>query len=468
MTVQRAASSSPLARERQKPVLIVNAKLITLGQDPQLLSDAAVYIQDGLVSAIGSRDELAAEYPDAEVIDARGQYVMPANICAHTHFYGAYARGMAIPGPAPADFPQILQRLWWPLDKALDRDSVRASALVCLLDAIKHGTTSLVDHHASPNFIDGSLDVIADAVERAGLRAVLCYEVTDRGGLDKMRAGINENLRFMAAAADRPRLAGCFGLHASLTLGDEALRACADAMPGAAAYHIHVAEHEADETDSLRRSGKRVVQRLDEYGIWREQTIAAHCVHIDESEGAILQERGVWISHQPRSNMNNGVGAADTDGMLARGMKLCLGNDGFSNNMWAEWKAAYLLHKVVHRDPRYANGMNIAKMAWENNARLIEQFFPDSTIGEISIGAKADLIFVDYHPFTPLMAGNLPWHLLFGFESSMVTTTICEGQVLMRDREVLVLDEAEVAAEALALAPRVWENYTRNAKDALH
>jgi len=448
-------------------MLIVNANLVTLGANPQLLSGHALYIQDGLIAAIGTEAELAAKHPEAEIMDARGQYVMPANICAHTHFYGAYARGMAIPGPAPQDFPQILQRLWWPLDKALSKDSVRASALVCLLDAIKHGTTSLIDHHASPNFIEGSLDVIAAAVERAGLRAVLCYEVTDRDGMDKMQAGIAENLRFMTAAGERRRLAGTFGLHASLTLNDESLRACADAIPADAACHIHVAEHEADEIDSLRRSGKRIVERLDAYGIWRDKTIAAHCVHIDEAEREILQARGVWITHQPRSNMNNGVGAADIDGLLEQGVKLCLGNDGFGNNMWAEWKTAYLLHKVVHRDPRRADGMNIAKMAWDNNARLIERFFPKTRIGEISVGAKADLIFVDYHPFTPLTADNLPWHLIFGFESSMVTATICEGEVLMRDRRVLVLDEAEIAAEALALAPAVWEKYTRNAQDVL-
>lgn len=448
-------------------MLITNANLVTLGADPQILSDHALLVKDDLILDIGPSKSVEALYPDAQKLDARGQYLMPGSICAHTHFYGAYARGMAIPGPAPADFPQILERLWWPLDKALDRDSVRASALVCLLDAIKHGTTSLIDHHASPNFIDGSLDVISGAVDQSGLRAALCYEVTDRDGMDKMSAGIAENLRFMESVSDHPRLRGTFGLHASLTLNDDSLRACADAIPADAGFHIHLAEHEADEEDSLRRAGARVVQRLDEYDIWRPNTIAAHGVHIDAQERAILKARGVWLSHQPRSNMNNGVGAADIDGMLADGLKLCLGNDGFSNNMWAEWKAAYLLHKVVNRDPRAANGMNIAKMAWDNNAALIQQFFPDAAIGQISIGAKADLILVDYQPFTPLTAGNLPWHLLFGFESSMVTTSICAGQILMRDREVLVLDEAEIAAEALALAPKVWENYTRNAEIAL-
>ena len=448
-------------------MLIVNGTLITLGEDPRILSGLALHIVDGRIAAMGERADLQALHPDADIVDAGGQYVMPGNICAHTHFYGAYARGMAIPGPAPRDFPQILSRLWWPLDKALDRDSVRASALVCLVDAVKHGTTSLIDHHASPNFIDGSLDVIGDAVDAAGLRAVLCYEVTDRDGPDKMAAGIAENLRFMAKSDAHPRLRGTFGLHASLTLNDASLRACADAIPAGGGFHIHVAEHEADEEDSLRRSGLRVVERLDRYGIWRENSIAAHCVHIDSAERELLRQRGAWVSHQPRSNMNNGVGAADIDGLLAEGVQLCLGNDGFSNNMWAEWKAAYLLHKVVNRDPRRANGMNIAQMAWRNNARLLERFFVGETIGELAPGAAADLIFVDYQPFTPLSVGNLPWHLLFGFEASMVTTTICAGQVLMRERELLTLDEGEIAAEALALAPGVWDEYTRNAQDTL-
>ncbi|MCA9912615.1 MAG: amidohydrolase family protein, partial [Anaerolineae bacterium] len=317
-------------------MLIINGTLITWGENNQVLSDHALYIEDGLIQALGRTKDLLEQYPQTPRLDARGQLVMPGNICAHTHFYGAYARGMAIPGAPPADFPQILRRLWWPLDKALDADAVRMSALVCLVDAVKHGTTTLIDHHASPNFIEGSLDEIADAVSLAGLRAVLCYEVTVSDGEEKMYAGIAENVRFMRNNQS-PLIAGTFGLHASLTLDDNALRACADALPEGAGYHVHVAEHEADEEDSLRRSGKRVVQRLDEYGVWGDKTIAAHCVHIDEAERRILSDSGTWISHQPRSNMNNGVGAMALETMLGAGMNVALGNDGFSNNMWAEW-----------------------------------------------------------------------------------------------------------------------------------
>ena len=448
-------------------LLVTNATLLTWGPENQVLTDHALAIRDGLIESIGPGNLLRERYPDAEILDARGQLVMPGGICAHTHFYGAYSRGMAIPGPAARNFPEILSRLWWPLDKALDRDSVRASALVCLVDAIRHGTTTLIDHHASPNFIGGSLDVIADAVDEAGLRAVLCYEVTDRDGMDKMQAGIDENLRFLREASQRPRVAAAFGLHASLTLNDEALRACADALPDGAGFHVHVAEHEADEEDSLRRSGMRVVQRLDSFGMWNDRTIAAHCVHVDDAERALLLERGVWVTHQARSNMNNAVGAMALDAMLQEGMRLCLGTDGFSSNMWAEWKSAYFLHKLANRDPRRANGADIARMATVHNAQLAQQFFPGANIGLLAEGARADIIFVDYRPFTPLHGGNAPWHILFGFESSMVTTTIVDGRVLMRDRELLTLDEAAIAAEALELAPVVWERYTRHAEAAL-
>ncbi|NLF74486.1 MAG: amidohydrolase family protein, partial [Chloroflexi bacterium] len=344
--------------------LITNATLITWETPNRVIENGAVLIEDGIIREVGASAELAARHPDAERIDAGGQLAMPGGICAHTHFYGAFSRGMAIPGPAPRNFPEILQRLWWPLDKALDQESVRFSALVCLVDAIKHGTTTLIDHHASPNFIAGSLDVIADAVDEAGLRAVLCYEVTDRDGREKAQAGIAENVRFLWAAADRPLVGATFGLHASLTLSDETLEACAAAAEGLdTGFHIHVAEHEADEEDSLSKYGERIVHRLSRLGILGPKTIVAHAVHVDAAERALLRESGTWVSHQPRSNMNNAVGAAAIDTMLAEGMPLALGNDGFSNNMWAEWKAAYLLHKVANRDPRMAQGDAIARMA---------------------------------------------------------------------------------------------------------
>ncbi len=259
------ASNSPTSSDS---LLIFNATLVTWEDPNRIVNDGALLIERGVIRDLGASADLLERYPQVEKLDAHGQLAMPGSICAHTHFYGAYARGMAIPGPAPKDFPEILQRLWWPLDKALDEEAVRFSAQVSLVDAIKHGTTTLIDHHASPNFIDGSLDVIADAVDQAGLRAVLCYEVTDRDGPEKAHAGIAENVRFLRDAQRHPLVAGTFGLHASLTLSEETLRACTNAAQGLnTGFHIHVAEHEADEEDSLNKFDERIVYHLNRLGI---------------------------------------------------------------------------------------------------------------------------------------------------------------------------------------------------------
>ena len=443
-------------------MLIFNGRVVTLGETNTIIEKGAVRVQGALITDVGDSEELRRAYPDDDLVDAGGQLIMPGNICGHTHFYGAFARGMAIPGDPPRDFPEILGKLWWRLDRALLEEDVEYSALVCLVDAIKHGTTTLIDHHASPSVVDGSLDLVAAAVKRAGLRASLCYEVTDRNGPAEARAGIDENVRFLKRVAEQkdPLLAGSFGLHASLTLSDETL---ADSVAAAAGldtgFHIHAAEGMADQEDSLRRSGKRVVERLNDAGILGPRSILVHCIHVDAWEMEILRDTGTWVTHQPRSNMNNAVGIAPVETLLRGGVKVGMGNDGFSNNMWAEWKTTYLVHKLWHGDPRRAGGYDIMQMAVTNNAALARVFWPRAAVGELSPGAYADLILVDYHPFTELTAGNLPWHILFGVEASAVTSTMVAGNWLMRDRVLLTLDEAEIAARARELSAGVWERY---------
>ena len=439
-------------------MLIKNATLVTWDSPNQILENKALLIENDKITETGPSSELEAKYSNMETLDARDQLVMPGNICAHTHFYGAFARGMGIPGDAPRDFPEILEKLWWPLDKSLLEEDVRYSALPCLVDAIKHGTTTLIDHHASPNAIDGSLDIIAETVEQAGVRASLCYEVTDRDGPEKMKAGIAENLRFTKKDKG-PLLAATFGLHAGLTLSDSTLTACRDAASEGTGFHIHTAESAEDEWDSLNKSGLRVIDRLAKFDMLGPRSIAVHGVHFDAREIELLANTGTWNTHQPRSNMNNAVGAAPVESMLRMGVKVCLGNDGFSNTMWDEWKAAYLAHKLWHRDPRRMGGYDIAQMAIYNNAELANIFFPDAPIGVLKSGAFADIIFVDYHAPTPLTAGNLPWHIIFGFQNSMVTTTIVAGKVLMKDGELLTLDEAAIAAKAREQAVQVWKRY---------
>ena len=441
-------------------MLITHARIATLGDEPRLIEDGALLIEGERIAALGTTAALTATWPAAERWDAAGQLVLPSSSCAHTHFYGAFARGMAIPGEPAANFSQILERLWWRLDKALTLEDVRYSALVCLVDAIRHGTTTLIDHHASPNAIEGSLDAIAEAVQDAGLRACLCYEVTDRDGPERAQAGIRENVRFANSqfVIRNSLLAATLGLHASLTLSDETLADCvAAARESGLGFHIHAAEDAADQEDSLRKSGQRVIQRLHDAGILGPRTITAHCVHVDESEIELLAETGTWVTHQPRSNMNNGVGVAPVETLLRAGVNVGLGNDGFSNLMFAEMKAAYLVHKLAQRDPRAMPGDLVMRLAYTNNARLAHVFWPDVTLGELGKGASADLVFLDYHPTTPLTAGNLPWHLLFGVEASAITATVCAGRVLMRDRQILALDEEAITARSRELATQVWE-----------
>ena len=470
-----------MATEKSHPqLLITHARLATLGDEPRLIEDGALLIEDNRIAALATTAELATRCPTAERWDAAGQLVLPASSCAHTHFYGAFARGMAVPGEPAANFPQILERLWWRLDKVLTLEDVRYSALVCLVDAIRHGTTTLIDHHASPNAIEGSLDVIAETVQEAGLRACLCYEVTDRDGPERARAGIAENVRFAKSQISNPKsqIAASFGLHASLTLSDETLADCvtaatslsspplAGAPPsspplggkeGGLGFHIHVAEDKSDQEDSLHKSGKRVVHRLHDAGILGPRSIAAHCVHVDQGEIEILAQTGTWVTHQPRSNMNNGVGVAPVEPMLHAGVNLGLGNDGFSNLMFAEMKAAYLVHKLAQRDPRAMPGDLVMRLAYADNARLVRLFWPDLMLGKLCEGASADVVFLDYHPTTPLTAGNLPWHLLFGVEASAITATVCAGRVLMRDRKLLTLDEQAITARSRGLAAQVWQ-----------
>lgn len=440
-------------------MIITNGSIVTWGEPNQILEGHEILIQDGLIKSIEPAGTLAERYPEEEILDAHGQLVMPGNICAHTHFYGAYSRGMAIPGTPAENFQQILEKLWWKLDKALDEEGTRYSALTLLIDAIKYGTTTIIDHHASPNFIDGSLDVVYEAVRQAGLRSSLCYEVTDRDGEERALAGIRENSRFigrvMAGDVD-PLVKAHFGLHASLTVSDATLEKCVEENGNRVGFHVHAAEGIVDQEDSLAKYGKRVVERFWDKMVLNDRSILAHGVHLSENEIKLLAESQCWLSHQPRSNMNNAVGVAPVEKFLASGVNVCLGNDGFSNAMWQEWFFAYLLQKDRKGDPRAMNGYDVIEIAVKNNSILATQIWEGLRVGVLEPGAAADIIFVDYHPITPMATGNLPWHILFGFRDGMVTMTMAGGRVLMKDRQLMFLDEAEIAAKSRKIAAQTW------------
>jgi putative selenium metabolism protein SsnA len=443
-------------------MLIIHGLLISMTEPNRIIPDGALYIVDGQIADVGATATILSEHapaPGEQVIDAAGKLILPANICAHTHFYGAFARGMAIPGQPAGNFVEILERLWWKLDRALDMEGVWYSALVCLIDAIRHGTTTLIDHHASPNAIDGSLDVIASAIEKAGLRAALCYEVTDRNGQPGAKAGIHENSRFAAAcqAKQTKSVKPALGIHALLTVSDETLDACiAAARTANVPLHLHVAEGQADQAESLARHQQRVVERLDAHGGLSDSTLAAHCVHVNAHEIELLAQRHAKVMHQPRSNMNNAVGIAPVLALLDAGICVGLGNDGFSNNAFTEMKFADLLHRHAAGDPRSMGADKVIHMTYANNARIARLFWPQP-IGTLEIGAQADVVLADYRPYTPLSAGNVPWHLLFGMDGSEITHTLCAGKLLMENRQILTLDEIGISARAVEVARRTWQ-----------
>jgi putative selenium metabolism protein SsnA len=446
-------------------MLITNARLITWGEPNQILEGQAVLIGNGKIAEFGPSEDLLKRHPGEELLDARGQYVMPGNINAHGHYYSAFAVGISVPGDAPITLPTILHKLWWPFDKALSEEDVRYSALVGAIDAIKHGTTTLFDHHSSPNCIDGVLDVIADAMDESGLRSVLCFEVTDRDGPERARAGIAENARFVRRCnqgqISEGRVAANFGIHAPMTVSEETLAACREAVPQGTGFHLHVAEHEYDQIRSQAMSGTRSVDRLQNHDILGDKSILAHGIHLDAREVQLVAESNSWVSHQPRNNQNAADGIAEVESYLRAGIRVCLGNDGLSNTMWREAETAYFLQKIKHRDGRRLPGDQLLQMAITNNAALASAYYPEAQVGVIEPGAFADLIFVDYKPTTPMTVENLAGHFVFGFNESMITTTIVNGQVLMKDRLLTTLDEDEIKARSREIVPEFWKRYEK-------
>jgi putative selenium metabolism protein SsnA len=338
-----------------------------------------------------------------------------------------------------------------------------------MVDAIRCGTTCVVDHHASPNAIEGSLDVIADAVGQAGIRACLAYEVSDRDGLGVVADGIRENERFIHSLraerrqqAEAGMIAANYGLHASFTLSTATLERCA--AGGAelgVGFHIHVAEDISDVRDSVSRYGMRVVDRLEADNILGPRSIAAHCVHVRSGEMSRLADTHTNSVHNPRSNMNNAVGRAPIEEMVRAGVNVGLGNDGFSMNMMQEMKAAFLMHKLALEDPRVMPGDLVLTLAFQHNARIMDAVFspfsPDfPRVGELSVGSAADLVLLDYLPPTPLTSENFPWHLIFGMDAHHVNSTMVAGRWLMRNRQLLTVDEARIHARARELSQALW------------
>jgi putative selenium metabolism protein SsnA len=436
------------------PIHFENGIVVTLGKKNRVLFNTSVITDGEIVVAIGDSTELRRQFPNAEHVDCSGKIICPGFICTHHHFYSTMARGMAIPGVPAENFVEILERLWWKVDRALDENDILVSAQLPLIDCIRNGTTTIIDHHASPSQRDGSLDLIETAVRQSGLRASLCYEVSDRNAKG---GGILENERFIKKTGKGDgQIASMMGLHASFTLSDETLEQCVGiAMDYGVGCHIHVAEDLSDREDALKKYNSTTINRLHRLGATGKKSIFVHCVHVDENEIDLLAQTGTAVVHNPESNMNNAVGVTPILNMLRKGVLVGLGTDGMGSDMLVQMRCAYLLQRLSAHDPRVAF-VEAPQMLLPNNAEIAERQF-GLHFGEIAEGNSADLAIIDYYPPTPISEANFLGHLIFGLVDATVDTTVCRGKILMRGKKVVSMDEEQIAAQSRELAPKMWQ-----------
>jgi putative selenium metabolism protein SsnA len=431
-----------------------NGIVVTLGKNNRVIWNGSVVTDGENVVAIGTAAEMKKKYPNAESVDCTNKVILPGFICAHHHFYSTFARGMFIPGEPASNFVEVLERLWWKVDRAIVGDDILLSAQIPLIECIRNGTTTIIDHHASPSQRDGSLDIIESAVRQAGVRASLCYEVSDR---NVMGGGIAENERFIKKVGKGDgQIAAMMGLHASFTVSDDTVEKCVGiAKDAGVGCHIHVAEDAADRKDSIEKFGVPTVARLHKLGMTGEKSIFVHCVHIDEAEMQTVADTNTIIVHNPESNMNNAVGVTKLLKLLARGILVGLGTDGMNSDMLTQMRCAYLLHRLDNRDPRVAF-MEAPQLLLQNNADIVERQF-GIRVGELAEGRPADMAILDYIPPTPMDENNFLGHLIFGMTDSAVDTTVCRGKILMQGKKIISMDEERIAARSRELAPEMWK-----------
>lgn len=437
-------------------ILVGNGKVITRDESMPYLEDGAVVTDGEAIVEVGGRLQLEEKYPEAEFIDARGGVIMPGLINAHTHIYSGLARGLSISGNHPKSFIEILEGTWWAIDRKLTVSGTRACAYATILDCIRNGVTTIFDHHASFCEIEGSLFAIRDVAKELGIRACLCYEVSERDGEEKCLLSIRENAEFAewAEQADDDMIKAMFGGHALFTISDRTFEKMIEANDGRTGYHIHIAEGMDDVYDSLRNHGCRPVNRLLANGLLGRKTLLGHCIHVTPAEMDIISETGTMVVNNPGSNMANAVGCAPVLQMIGKGILTGMGTDAYTNDMIESLKTFVMIqkHNAALPDVGFAEG---AGMLFRNNAEIAGRYFK-RPVGVLREGAAADLIVMDYRPFTPFSGENIDGHMMFGMEGRCCRTTMINGKVLYRDGEFVDIDEECINAHIMEESRKLW------------
>ncbi|MDR2403093.1 MAG: putative aminohydrolase SsnA [Spirochaetaceae bacterium] len=439
-------------------ILIGNGTIVTRDPLRPFIDRGAVALEGNLIRDLGPGAELKKKYRDAEYIDARGRLVMPGFINTHMHYYSTFARGLSLGGKPATTFGEILRGLWWRLDKQLTLEDVYYSAIGPMLDGVRSGVTSVIDHHASPYAVTGSLFKIAEAARLIGIRSNLCYEVSDRDGEAIKDAGIRENVDFAKYCSDQKddMLKALFGVHAQMTISEKTLAACIEAADSVGVgFHIHAAEGIEDVIDALSKYDMRVIERLYRHKALSDKSIAVHCIHITGEEMDMLKDSNTVVVHNPQSNMGNAVGVSPVLDMLGRGILVGLGTDGYTADMTESLKTAAVLHKHARAVPSVA-WAEPPQMLFENNRTIMERFI-GGKVGIIKENCYADIIIVDYRGPTPVNGDTINSHILFGVSGRHVDTTIINGRVIMKERQLVGIDEEELMAKSREQAQKLWD-----------
>ena len=393
-----------------------------------------------------------------QIVDCHGRVLIPAFANVHHHFYSAFLRGAPGLKVPPRDQRERLERLVWPYEKTLDREDVRVAVRFGLLEAVVAGTTVVVDHHVSAGCVDGILDVIAEEISAAGVRAVLCYEITDRDGEQIARAGLRETERFLATL-DRYRgsIKAMVGLHAMSTVGPTSLAAAvAIAQRHGVGIHLHVGEAVHDNDLSVARFGDRPLARLEQAGGLNSQSLLAHAVHVTQDEISLLARRDVMVAHNPRSNASNGVGTTDLAALKKAGVTVGIGGDGFTQDIWSELALMTLLQRQSFHSPLALPPDSALDIGLKGNAAIIERLSGWKT-GTIEPGCEADIVILDGEPTIPITAQNAHWHLANGLPGLRVRDVFTGAQAILTSGLPTTLDEEQIRSDMRLRFPAVWE-----------
>ncbi len=400
-----------------------------------------IRVEEGINGGIEMLDSIdGMPGPGDQVMDCKGKYVLKSFVNAHHHIYSSLARGMPAPPKTPVNFQDILTHIWWRLDKQLSLEMIEASALYTAIESIRNGVSFIIDHHASPFALEGSLDRIGHALEKAGLSHLLCYEVSDRDGEAIAEAGLDETDRYLA------KQQGLVGLHASFTIGQRTLtQAVHLARKHQSGIHVHCAEDRIDQAHCIENHNMRVIERFESQGVLAlTKSILAHGIHIDTNERQLLKRSDLHLVQNPESNMNNGVGTFTSTG-LNESNPVLFGTDGMHSDVLRSMKTAFFMSQLHE-------GSDM-----ESAYRRLRQSHHYLRRSGFSGDGENNLIVLDYKPPTDFGTENFLGHLIYGIESRHIESLICRGKLVMDRRQILSVDETEVVKLTREMGKKLWE-----------